>query len=213
MPLFVKRPGQRAGTVDDTHVRTLDIVPTIADVLGIEVPWEIEGNSAFEAGHSDQVDFLTARGRAQADVRALARQRGRTVRRKTALFGAGQLDLGPNQALRGRRVAGLRVSPAGDRGSIDAEIADLLRSLPADSDVVPAQVMGSISGPGAKADRPLALALNGRIASVTRTYREGSTVRYSAMAPETALRPGRNEVELFWVMQSRRGLVLEKLAS
>jgi hypothetical protein len=76
---------------------------------------------------------------------------------------------------------------------------------------MPAQIMGSITGPGAAADRPLALAVNGRIAAVTRTYREGSTVRYSAMAPESALHPGRNEVELLWIAQSKGVLVLGKL--
>ncbi len=213
VPLFVKRPGQRAALVVDKHVRTLDIVPTIADVLGIEIPWQIDGYSAFEPGHPAQVDFLTDRGRIHADARMLARERGRTVRRKTALFGPIRLDLGPNRALLGRQVAGLRVRQAGARASIDAEISRLLLALPAGSDVVPAQVMGSIKGSGAEADRTLALALNGRIAAVTRTYREGSTVRYSAMAPESALRPGRNEVELFWVSTNRLGVVLERLAS
>ncbi|MEX2253765.1 MAG: sulfatase-like hydrolase/transferase, partial [Thermoleophilaceae bacterium] len=35
VPLFVKRPGQGRGRVLDRHVETIDIVPTIADALGI----------------------------------------------------------------------------------------------------------------------------------------------------------------------------------
>jgi Sulfatase len=212
VPLFIKRPGQRQGAVVDTHVRTLDIVPTIADVLGIEVPWRHDGRSVFGADHSPQVDFLTDRGLAQAKVGRLAAERNRTVREKAELFGRGILDLGPHPELRGRRVLELRVSSAAARATIDADISDLLRSLPAGSDIVPAQVMGSIRGPGAAADRPLALAVDGRIAATSLTYVEGSTVRYSAMAPESALHPGRNEVELFWIAENRGRVTLEQLA-
>ena len=38
VPLFVKPPGQTQGRIDDRHARTIDIVPTIADILGVEVP-------------------------------------------------------------------------------------------------------------------------------------------------------------------------------
>ena len=40
MPFFVKAPGQTEGEVDDSLVRNIDIVPTIADLLGIEVSWQ-----------------------------------------------------------------------------------------------------------------------------------------------------------------------------
>ena len=45
VPLFVKEPGQQTGVVDDRSARTIDIVPTIADVLGIHAPWEFDGRS------------------------------------------------------------------------------------------------------------------------------------------------------------------------
>src|SRR6476469_4845680 len=50
-PLFVKYPGQsEAQVVDSRHVTTLDILPTIADVLGITIPWHIAGTSALSGG-------------------------------------------------------------------------------------------------------------------------------------------------------------------
>jgi hypothetical protein len=211
VPLFVKRPDQENGAVSDTHVRTLDIVPTVADVLGIRIPWRVDGRSVFAQSHSTRVDFLTDRGWAHADVDALARQRERTVRWKADLFERGLLALGPHPELLGRQVADLHVSRAAAHASVDGEIASLIRSLPAAADVVPAQVMGSISGPGAAPNRPLAIAINGRIGAVSRTYRDGSEVRYSAMAPESAFHTGRNEVELFWITKAGGGIVLESL--
>jgi hypothetical protein len=71
--------------------------------------------------------------------------------------------------------------------------------------------MGSITGPGAAPDKAVALALNGRVVATTRTYREGSAIRYSAMAPESALRPGRNDVGLFWITKVLGGVMLQSL--
>jgi len=47
VPLFVKEPGQHRGTVDDRNVLTVDILPTIADVLDVELPWSVDGRSAL----------------------------------------------------------------------------------------------------------------------------------------------------------------------
>ena len=44
-PLLVKLPLQRDGRVDDRDAATVDIVPTIADVLDVEIPWSVDGRS------------------------------------------------------------------------------------------------------------------------------------------------------------------------
>ncbi len=43
VPLLVKLPGQTTPKVDLRTARTVDILPTIADVLGIQVPWKLDG--------------------------------------------------------------------------------------------------------------------------------------------------------------------------
>jgi hypothetical protein len=48
VPLLIKRPNQVSGQVDDTNLMAVDIVPTIADLLEIKVPWSTSG---FPAGH------------------------------------------------------------------------------------------------------------------------------------------------------------------
>ena len=47
-PLFIKRPFQHAGRVSRPSRRTEDILPTIADVLGIRMPWRVSGESVFD---------------------------------------------------------------------------------------------------------------------------------------------------------------------
>jgi hypothetical protein len=218
VPLFVKRPGSRQPAVVDTHVQTVDIVPTIADVLGIRIPWHVDGRSVFGPGHSKRVDFFTDRGPVRGDVDELARRRDVTLRRQVTLFGSGLTrpgvyGLGPDPGLLGRRLRTLRVTSASARVTIDEDIAELLGSLRLASNRIPGQIMGSISGSGARAGRPLAVAVNGRIAATSRTYPAGSVARFTAAAPESSFRAGRNDVRVFWITRGARGFVLERLQS
>ena len=45
IPFFVKLPEQKTGRVVDTHITTEDILPTIADVLGVAMDPEWQGTS------------------------------------------------------------------------------------------------------------------------------------------------------------------------
>ena len=45
VPMFVKLPGQTEGRLEDRNVENIDLLPTIADVLGVELPWEVDGIS------------------------------------------------------------------------------------------------------------------------------------------------------------------------
>ncbi len=47
VPMFLKLPGQRQGRVLSRRVRSIDLLPTIADVLGIRIPWHVDGRSMF----------------------------------------------------------------------------------------------------------------------------------------------------------------------
>lgn len=49
-PLLVKRPGQQAGNVSDANIMAYDVLPTIADALGIALPWEVVGLAANDPG-------------------------------------------------------------------------------------------------------------------------------------------------------------------
>ena len=47
IPLFVKAPGQREATVNRAYAETVDIVPTIFDVLNVRPLVRMDGRSAF----------------------------------------------------------------------------------------------------------------------------------------------------------------------
>jgi hypothetical protein len=47
VPLLIKRPHQKEPAIDDRNAEIVDIVPTVAGVLGVEVPWDVDGVSLF----------------------------------------------------------------------------------------------------------------------------------------------------------------------
>jgi hypothetical protein len=45
VPLFIKAPNQREGRVDDRNWEQVDLLPTLADMLRVRVPWRMDGRS------------------------------------------------------------------------------------------------------------------------------------------------------------------------
>ena len=49
VPLLFKEPHQTSGTVQSQPVQLIDIVPTIAALLGVDVPWDLAGRDMLRA--------------------------------------------------------------------------------------------------------------------------------------------------------------------
>lgn len=218
VPLFIKAPGQRRGRTDRSYVRTIDIVPTMADILNFQLPYRADGRSAFSRTirrrrfvRMIKRDFS---GTLTVSARSMEGRRKALVRRKLARFGSGDFrtlytGIGPNRQLVGRQAADLR--PAG-LATIRATImgASDMRAVNFASIVLPTQVAGPVNGGARGAKRDVALAVNGRIEGVGRTfYLRGSRQEsFAVMVPEIAMRPGRNRVEVFEVTGRGRSLRL-----
>ncbi len=201
VPLFVKLPGEASGRVVDRHVRTLDILPTVADALGIRVPWRIDGRSALAATTAAEGDEVRVGNVATSFASALA-ARDEALERQVATFGTGDwhqvFTAGRYGGLVGRRVESLRVlGEAGGEAVVDATGSRRLRSLREPVRAVPSPLVGKLSG---VADgTALALAINGRVASLTEAYDIGGGVHFSALAPDSAFAGGENDIRLFVV--------------
>jgi len=52
VPLFIKAPGQTEGRVDDAPASTVDVLPSIIDLLDIETDWDFDGHSLFDGSQS-----------------------------------------------------------------------------------------------------------------------------------------------------------------
>jgi hypothetical protein len=216
VPMFVKAPGQTEGEVDPAFMRSLDVTPTIADLLGARVDWPHDGRSAFAAStRARQGVALPTRdfsrviriGRAE-----LARRRAENRRRRArlvltgaesaVLFGSPWASLyrvGSHPALLGRRADSLPAAGAGPASAVLAN-ADLLDDLDPAGEIVPTRVTGTIVG-GTGELRDVAVAVNGRIRATGRSFRlrGNPKERFSMLVPEESLRPGPNRVALFEV--------------
>jgi hypothetical protein len=179
-PLFVKLPGQRRGSVVDRHVQTVDILPTIADVLGVRIPWHVDGRSLLDPGQSYRLHLLTKSGRViTVPVASLEDKRAALLRRQLSLFGSRTQSLyriGSHRDLIGRRLDEFTLHAAAATVSLDSRTAKRLRALEAHPRVVPTPIAGTLRGPGADPGKEMAVAVNGRIAAVTRSIAgQGST--------------------------------------
>ena len=217
-PLFIKRPFEHSGRISDRHVRTEDILPTIADVLGIRMPWRVDGVSVFDrsARIPSDVEVYERSGRKLTlSLPEFKRRIRASLERKIRLFGSdggppGLFAIGPHPELLGRTVAGLPRAP------VTAEIngADAYSSVHLRSDFLPAHLTGTIRDEGGPRVRDLAAALNGRIVAVGESFTlAGShTENFSILLPESAFREGRNRVQLLSVTDEGGGLRLASMA-
>ena len=210
VPLFVKAPGQRRGRVSRAYASTLDVVPTIADVLDVPIPYRVHGRSAFSTAvarrRTLRIPSRDFRRRVVISARSYAARRRVVVRRRLARYGWGDLRslytrIGPARALIGRSLVELRPA-AGGAARARFVFGHRLRAVRRRSGLVAAQAAGSIRGGPRRVRRPLALAVNGRIEVTGLSWRlRGSRPeRFALNLPEAALREGRNDVRLLEVL-------------
>ena len=202
VPLFVKYPGRRDGRIDRRDARTTDVVPTVADVVGIDVPWPIDGRSLRREAVERGVSVGRRDGAPQiASAESVAAGVLATARRNARMFGEGADSLfriGPNRSLLGRRVDDIETGEAnGVAARLDAE--SLFADVRFASGFVPARIAGEIEARAPTPGAVIAIAVNGRIAATTRSFRQDRQVRFAALVPESVLREGPNEVEVFGV--------------
>ena len=210
-PLFVKLPGQKRGRVDDGFAQTIDILPTIAATLRTRLPWRSDGKLLGRRLPADgTVSVLGPNGTPMtADLRTLVAERRRSLARQVATFGTGKLDrvyrIGPHRQLLGRDVGSLRVRPSRSE-TVEISGRELLGVVDSKLDLVPSYVTGTVGGKHPP-QQDLAVAVNGRIEAVTRSYQESGATRFAALVPERSLHAGANEVAVYAVA----GSTLEEL--
>lgn len=221
VPLFVKAPGQRRGRAPRSYVRTTDVVPTIADLLGWRLPYRPDGRSAFSRSVRKRRSVMVIErdfsGRLRVRAAEMERRRAALLRVRLRRFGSGSWDrlytgIGAHRALLGKPVSALASAAPGPRAAIAGQQA--FRRVARGGRVLPTQIAGSIdSGPG-DATRGVAVAVNGTVVALGRTFhlhpdalqstRHGES--FSVMVPESSIRPGRNRIDVFEVMGRGRSL-------
>jgi hypothetical protein len=216
VPLFIKRPGQRQGRVTDQNWEHVDLVPTVADILGIRVPWKLDGVShAGDGQPRSRTDkwFFSKPGERQEfpgpenQAKALRGVTDQMVRAENGYLG--WFQFGRFADLVGKRPGQVGVE-AGSGGDAKVDDLDDFRGVDPGGGSVPAMVTGQVSlAPGAPARPAVAVAVNGVIGGVSELFKEerdnqgsqpnGPRDKFAAMAPDTLFNEGDNRLELFLV--------------
>ncbi len=203
VPLFLKVPDQTDPEVRDDVAQSIDVLPTLIDVLGAETDWEMDGHSLLDGTERTVAPLV------RTDVDALLG----VVRRHEAdfPFGYGWTALaavGEHAALVGEAVDDLEVGPPSLlewTPSNEAAFAD----LPGGGDgEVPQLMTGTIASPRDAEPPALVIAVNGTVAGVTGGYeRTGAGWSFSSMLGPF-LRRGANEIAAYEVIAGPVGPTL-----
>ena len=202
-PLFIKEAGQASGESTDRPVQSIDIVPTIAEGLGLEVPFETDGVAIVESSEPVDRSYGDVDGeRVSLAEEGFDEMLGLTPGR----FDASSLGLwksGPLGELVGQpltRFATTSVEP--EEGSAAVSAPQQLDAVDVDADVLPLYVAGQVSEAGS--DRftvddgdVVAVMVNGRIAGWSRLATiSGSARVFGVTMPPELLVDGRNQLEV-----------------
>ncbi len=209
VPLFIKRPGQTEGRISDRNVDALDVLPTIADELGITPSWALDGRvlpddelpeRPTKTLHVFDADPIVVDGSPPESYT--------TLDYKHALFGANptwddvwaMTPLPALASLVGRPLDELELGePTGARATVDGP--QYYADFDPTAEIVPSFVLGKVADPiGAPPPEHLAVAVNGTVRAVTRSFdRSVGEASFSAMVRDDAFVPGYNAIEILAV--------------
>jgi hypothetical protein len=203
IPLFIKAPGQKAAKVDRSWVETIDILPTILDILNVDPKVHMDGKSAYSSTVKDRqtlrFEIRNTFQTLKIPAAQFERERAQIIARNHRLFGSGAdgpqriYEIGPHPELIGQ--------PASAAGPpLDVELADAsdYDNVDPSTGFVPTHIVASVNGPD-RHPRDIAVAVNGTIQAVGNTFKlavGNSGELVSVMVPESAFQKGKNTVQV-----------------
>ena len=204
IPLFVKLPGMERTGIDDYRAETIDVLPTIADALDIEIPWSVEGASLIASDRPERTSTTTRGPQGEVTFGVDGEEKLEVASWKADWFISSDphsLVPAPDLAdLLGTGLQGLDTqAEPGLRIRVDHP--QRYEDVDLDSDPLPARLTGTVTrSRRLSGDLVLAVALNDKVETLIRTYEtdEGRT-RFQAMLSVDALQMGANQIDIFVV--------------
>jgi len=215
VPLFIKLPGQHGGSTSDRNVQSIDVLPTIADALDVELPWQTDGRSAFGDPQppGKVIQYHEATRSRAIDTAELAGLRQEAVRRRLTLFDRNDPDLSPTIAVH-RELIGQSLSAltlVDEQGlTTTLDHAERFRNFDPGASALNPRLDGIVrDATGAPVAARLAIAVNGVVRATTRTLDfEGSPAgRWQVLVAPRHFMKGANRVRVFVVKDARDGTV------
>lgn len=202
VPLFIKLPGQEKGAVSNLPATLLDIFPTLADVLGVQVPWEMVGHSLLDLPSGK-------RGRSIHDYELnsysvpedLREHLLVGVKRKQHLFGNFEgwnrfrLQDETSHNFMDKPVSEFQIQA---KESVRVQLGQGSRVVTKPG-FLPAIVQGAITGIKNRDEWKTLIAVNGVFRAVSPIIKIDDQEKFLAFLPEIAFRDGYNDVEIYLI--------------
>jgi Sulfatase len=206
IPLFIKAPGQQAGDVRDDVAQTIDILPSVIDLLGVRSAWEFDGHSLYDGSVATTEPEVDPHVEAAFDVVA---RHAEAFRRDDGWVGL--FAVGDEGDLVGTPIDDLTVGAPSDLAwSLEDE--GLFASLPTRDGRVPYMLLGSVISRDAGRPPDLVVAVNGTIAGVVTAHdKSGAGWRLIGMVGPF-YRTGANEVVAYQVERTPLGPVVHRVS-
>ena len=216
VPVLIKLPNsKKGGEIDERLFESVDILPTIAEVLEVDLNWAMDGKSAVasEPWKNESQCFFDGEDNQQFFDLAFHQRKVEAANERIAVFGTGAdpqaiFRISPFEG--GEPLLGHRISEIG-RGPDSGRVCEIVfpvdvGTLDTSGPFIPSQISGEIiSGWKHQPELSLAVAVNGVIQAVTQTWGGAKATQpddWSAMVPAAAFHDGENTIEVFEVVFS-----------
>jgi hypothetical protein len=212
VPQFIKAPGQDNGTVDDRNWEQVDLLPTIADLVNIKVPWTMEGVS--QTGRP-------TRQRSEKwwyDIPGHRQVRDGPANWKVVLAGETDTLVRASEGVRGLYRFGsfadlvyrdpASVGPiGGDPATATLDDFRLYGQIKPASGKIPALVSGKLTSPPPPAGSTVLVAVNGKIGGESRLFPERPgepAAKFAVITPDFLYKAGdgRRQLQVYVIDRS-----------
>lgn len=219
VPLFIKLPGQTAGLVDDRNVESVDLLPTIAEVAGFDLPEPTDGTSVTNPQRRTRKSCYF--NNTMTIVEPDFPQQVAAVRRQSELFGDRELSQAPNGVATSAQWHGQPISRFKVQGpSIKATLTNSLKSRSGGENVdgnplVPSFITGCIDT-SALPETPaeLVVAVDGIIRDTGTTYRRSARLTgFDFLLPPATVAVVPGKVQLYLVERTQNQVRLRPITT
>ena len=201
VPLFIKAPQQAHGEIETGNALTMDVLPTIVDLLDVDTDWEFDGESLASGPHRPDKPVLLDGERSALttdfdDVLAVAARNQALLPHGDDWLGVAAV--GTYGDLVGRPVTAIDAGdpPSGTWRTDQAEEFDDWD--PDGGGLTPVLLRGDLRSDATTTPTEALVAVNGTVAGVAVAFHASNDgeLTFSAVLAEELLQPGHNEVQL-----------------
>ncbi len=210
VPLFLKTPGQDSGVINDEPMVTVDIFPTVAEILGKPIPWAVDGLSAVGSGPEREKRKGTGNPDRSSTWLPIGETNSKALETKVALFGQRNLEdlyfFGPHKDLLGRSADALPPNadfPSG--GVVRLESDSSIETAGPSRLFYLKGELSSLSPTFQTENLELAIAINGVIRATTRTSIKKERITFATRIPPELWGEGEDSISVYAILADDDG--------